>query len=84
MAGQCTDVKRAIEAAIQFYGFQDLVRVTRSVFSHIRGEFIVTFDFPEQRYHRFLHGPSKARTVAEGVMQDYNRDYPGNLPAREP
>lgn len=77
-------MKRAIETAIQFYGAQDLVRVTRSVYSHIHGLFVVTLSFPEQRYYRQLSGPRQARAVAEGVMQEYNRDYPGNLPAREP
>jgi hypothetical protein len=84
MASECLPVKRAIEAAIQMFGFQDLVRVTRSDFSHIRGEFVVTLEFPEKKYHRFLSGSKQARAVTEGVMQDYERDYPGNLPAREP
>ena len=66
------------------HGVQDLVRVTRSDYSHIHGQFVVTLEFPEARYHRFLAGAGQARAVAEGVMQEYDRDYPGNLPTREP
>ena len=82
--GECVPVKRAIEAALQLYGVQDLARVTRSDYSHIHGEFVVTIEFPETRYHRFLAEPRHARAVAEGVMREYERDYPGRLPAREP
>ena len=87
MLGDCVPVKRAIEAALQLHGVQDLVRVTRSVFSDIHGQFVVTLEVPEAKYHRFLAGPGQARTVTEGVMREYDRDYPDRLPdivMREP
>lgn len=81
MLAECVPVKRAIEAALQMHGVQDLARVTRSVFSDIHGQFVVTLEFPEAKYHRFLVGPGQARTVTEGVMREYNREYPDRLPA---
>jgi hypothetical protein len=62
------------------HGVQDLARVTRSVFSDIHGQFAVTLEFPEAKYHRFLAGPGQARAVTEGVMREYDRDYPDRLP----
>lgn len=54
--------------------------MTRSDYSEIHGQYIVTLSFAERRYHRWLDGPKQARTVAEGVMQEYEREYPGLLP----
>jgi hypothetical protein len=87
IAGDCIPVKRAIESVFQAYGIQDLVRVTRSDFSDIHGQYVITASFGGVKYHRFLNGPKDAKAVAEGVMAEFERDYPGQLPtrpAREP
>jgi len=77
-------VKRAIETEFQKRGIQDLVRVTRSVYSDIYGSFYVTVRFPQATLTWPVANPRVAVAAAEGVMQAYLLDYPDGLPALVP
>lgn len=83
--GTAIPVKRAIESVLTMLGAQDLARVTRSAFSEMHGTYFVTIQMPETRFYLELRGPGEAKAKVEGVMRDYNRDYPGRFfAAREP
>lgn len=84
MSRECVRVKRAVEAALQYHGLQDLARVTRSVYSHIHGTHVVDVELMGRTYHRRLEGPRDAHAVTEGVMQEHAGIYPGEIPTREP
>ena len=76
-ATEAVQVKRAIEDAIAQAGIpRDLVRVTRSVYSDIRGEYVVTVDAAGEKSSHWLRGPREGKAVAEGVMQAYYRRFP--------
>lgn len=71
---ECYELTRAIEQALGRRGLTpDLARVTRSVFSDLYGKYAVTVTLHGEKLSTMAAGLGDAETIAEGVMQAYER-----------